>query len=112
MVRKALLKYFVGINKEYISRGLEWDVRDNHYWIEIKINRNKAETYRRQSNYDPNVLSDSEEQEDEDEGSNRDDVGPTQGNDGNLFTAARDEDNNELMHQDMFERNNTDLIKK
>lgn len=47
MVRKALLKYFIQVNKEYMNRGLEWDVRDNHYWIEIKINRNKAETFRR-----------------------------------------------------------------
>jgi hypothetical protein len=38
MVRKALLKYFVQVNKEYASHGLEWDVRDNHFWIEIKIN--------------------------------------------------------------------------
>lgn len=63
MVRKALLKYFVSVNKEYATRGLEWDVRDNHYWIEIKINKGKAEAWRRYIHYDPNVNSDNEEQE-------------------------------------------------
>jgi hypothetical protein len=61
MVRKALLKYFVNINKEYGARGLEWDVRDNHYWIEVKINRSKADTYRKRIEWDPNIASDSEE---------------------------------------------------
>ena len=62
MVRKALLKYFTSINKEYISKGLEWDVRDNHFWIEIKINRSKAEAYRRLTKWDINRNSDSEEE--------------------------------------------------
>ena len=95
MVRKALLKYFVQCNKEYVSRGLEFDVRDNHYWIEIKINRNKAETFRRQIHYDANHPSDSEENPDNIE----EDVGPTQGND-NLFTAAREEDGNQLVNKE------------
>lgn len=47
MVRKTLLALFERLNKKYGSRGLEWDVRDNHYWIEIKIDRKKAEAYRR-----------------------------------------------------------------
>jgi hypothetical protein len=63
MVRKALLKYFVQLNKEFGNKGLEWDVRDNHYWIEIKINKSKAEAYRRSNRYDPNLPSDSEGEE-------------------------------------------------
>lgn len=47
MVRKALLKYFTSVNKEYANRGLEWDVRDNHFWLEIKIDSYKAAAYRK-----------------------------------------------------------------
>jgi hypothetical protein len=47
MVRKTLLALFERLNKKYGNRGLEWDVRDNHYWIEIKIDKKKADGYRR-----------------------------------------------------------------
>jgi len=47
MVRKTLLALFERLNKKYGNRGLEWDVRDNHYWIEIKVDKKKSEAYRR-----------------------------------------------------------------
>lgn len=47
MVRKTLLAFFERLNKKYGNRGIEFDVRDNHYWIEIKINKKKSEAWRR-----------------------------------------------------------------
>ena len=85
MVRKALIKYFAQVNKEYLAKGIEWDVRDNHYWLEIKINKVKADAYRKQIGYDPNNQSRSEEEADGK--ARREDIGPTH-TDGPLFTAA------------------------
>ena len=61
MVRKTLLALFERLNKKYGNRGLEWDVRDNHYWIEIKVDKKKSEAYRRQINFNPNAPESDEE---------------------------------------------------
>lgn len=108
MVRKALLKYFAQINKDHNTRGLDWDVRDNHYWLEIKINRSKAEAYRRLKKWDINQKSDSEEEIEGD--GDRPNDGPlaTEA----LYTGAREDDNVELVKQDMFEKEGNDLLKK
>ena len=47
------MAYFDSINKKYEGRGVEWFVRENHYWLEIRINKEKAEVFRRSNNYDP-----------------------------------------------------------
>lgn len=46
MVRKTLLAYFDRLNKKFRERGIEFYVQDNHYWIEIRINKSKADTWR------------------------------------------------------------------
>lgn len=61
MVRKTLLTFFDRLNKKYVTRGLEFDVRDNHYWIEIRINKKKADTWRNQINYNANVYDTDED---------------------------------------------------
>lgn len=63
MVRKTLLAFYERLNKKYGNRGIEFDVRDNHYWIEIKINKKKSEAWKRQLNYDANMY-DTDEEED------------------------------------------------
>ena len=63
MVKKALTKYFLKVNQEYENRGLFWDIYDNHYWIEVRIDKHKSEAYRKQIHYNPNVASDSEGEE-------------------------------------------------
>lgn len=94
MVRKALLKYFARVNKQYAARGLTWDVRDNHFWLEIKINRSKADAYRRQSGYDPQAPDSFESEQPVGSQKGEDNDQPVMTNaDGNLFTAAREEDN-------------------
>lgn len=47
MVRKTLNAFFERLNKKYGNRGLEFDVRDNHYWIEIKIKKKRSEQWRK-----------------------------------------------------------------
>ena len=52
MVRKALSTYFDRLNRKYDPRGIELYVHDNHYWIEVRVNIQKAEMYRKNTNYD------------------------------------------------------------
>lgn len=47
LVRKSLLQYFDKLNNKYSKQGLTFNVYDNHYWIEIKINTTIAEQYRK-----------------------------------------------------------------
>ena len=61
IVKKSLTKYFEKINPEYTTRGLFWDLYKNHYWLELKINRTKANAYRTKIKYDPDIPSESEE---------------------------------------------------
>lgn len=37
IVEKSLRAYFAKQNKKYGSRGLDFYVGDNHYWIEIRV---------------------------------------------------------------------------
>ena len=53
MVRKALSTYFDRLNRKFEPRGMEWYVQDNHYWLELRINSDKANQYRKNTNYDP-----------------------------------------------------------
>ena len=102
MVRKTLLAFFERLNKKYGARGIEFDVRDNHYWIEIKINKKKGEAWRRQVNYDPNSY-DTDEDIDKKKKSGSagaNDSGANYGpmiTEGALHTAARDEDDSRLI---------------
>lgn len=67
IVRKTLLAYFAKLNKRYGNRGIEFYVQDNHYWIEIRIDTNKAQAYRRSINHDPAQLSEDSEVEEEEQ---------------------------------------------
>ena len=51
MVRKTLNAYFDRLNKKHEKQGLEWFVHEDHYWIEIRINKTTADTYRQMTNY-------------------------------------------------------------
>ena len=42
---------------------MNWDIYDNHYWIEIKINKQKADQFRKTNNYNPDIDSEEEEEE-------------------------------------------------
>ena len=69
IVRKTLLATFAKLNKKYGSRGLDFYVGEDHYWIEIRIDTNKAAAYRKATNYDPNVREEGDEDDElEDEG--------------------------------------------
>ncbi len=46
LVRKSLLQYFDKLNTKYSRQGLTFNVYENHYWIEIKINPSAASAYR------------------------------------------------------------------
>lgn len=72
---------------------MSWDVRDNHYWLEIKINRTKADAYRRQTGYDAQAPDsfESEQVGGSQKGDEADQPVMTNA-DGNLFTGAREED--------------------
>lgn len=118
MVRKTLLALFERLNKKYGNRGLEWDVRDNHYWIEIKIDKKKAEAYRRSINYNPNAVESDEEPVNnklEKEGPVTEANGaPTEGN---MYTGARDDDGSHMIKgqgDDLFENEEgiSDILKK
>jgi len=61
MVRKVLSTYFDRLNRKYESRGIEWYVHDNHYWIEVRVSAAKAEAYRKITNYDPRAGESEEE---------------------------------------------------
>lgn len=139
MVRKTLLAFFERLNKKYGNHGIEFDVRDNHYWIEIKINKKKSEAWRRQVNYDPNSY-DTDEDIDRRKKTNSSGSHVEGGNDsqnanygpintdGVLHTAARDDDNSRLIksthhhggdkhnnnHHDQFENddNVSEILKK
>ena len=101
IVRKTLLAYFAKLNKKYGSRGLEFYVQDNHYWIEIRIDTSKANAYRKSTNWDPNQMSEESEQ-DEDEQNQGPNHLPTQA-DGNLFTNAREDEGGAMLRDDEFE---------
>jgi len=47
MVRKTLNVFFERLNKKYMNRGLEFEVKENHYWLQININKKKAEAWRK-----------------------------------------------------------------
>ena len=117
MVRKTLLALFERLNKKYGNRGLEWDVRDNHYWIEIKIDKKKSEAYRRQVNYDPNAPESDEEpvNQDREPNGNGNDQNAVN-TEANMYTAARDDDGGNMMkgNQDPFENEEgiSDILKK
>jgi hypothetical protein len=63
MVKRTLAAFFDKLNKKYGNRGLEFDVMDNHYWIEIRINKQQAEAWRKSNFYDPSIY-DTDEDED------------------------------------------------
>jgi hypothetical protein len=63
MVRKTLNAFFERLNKKYNSRGLEFEVKENHYWIQVNINKKKAEAWRKQINYNPNQYDSGEEED-------------------------------------------------
>jgi hypothetical protein len=131
MVRKTLTAFFERLNKKYGNRGIEFDVRDNHYWIEIKINKKKSEAWRRQINYDPNEYDTDEEDERKKksmirsgsgshiEGDSHNGNYQHLGTDGALHTAARDDDNSRLLikpekNKEEFENddNVSEILKK
>jgi hypothetical protein len=119
MVRKTLLAFFERLNKKYGGRGLEFDVRDNHYWIEIKINKKKGDAHRRQHNYDANIYDTDEEQDNrKKKGSAIDENENVPMNtEGVLHTAARDDDVSHLIkgqNADQFEQedNVSEILKK
>lgn len=111
MVRKTLLAFFERLNKKYGNRGVEFDVRDNHYWIEIKINKKKSEGWRKQVNYDANYYDTDEENDLKKKrslsaGGSGSHIGEGEHNSANygpmategaLITAARDDDNSRLI---------------
>lgn len=63
MVRKVLSQYFDRQNRKYEQRGIEWVVHDNHYWLAIKIQKERADNWRRSVGYDPNAHDYDEEPE-------------------------------------------------
>ena len=63
MVRKTLTAFFERLNKKYANRGLEFDVVENHFYLKIKIQKKKADAFRRQNNYNPNNYDTDEEEE-------------------------------------------------
>jgi hypothetical protein len=64
MVRKTLMSFYERINRKMENRGIEWYVQDNHFWIEIRINKTKADTYKKINNYNPaNDMSDDDGEE-------------------------------------------------
>lgn len=52
-VRKYLAEYFKKLNKTFENRGLHWGFTENHYWIELWINKDQADEYRVNTKYDP-----------------------------------------------------------
>jgi len=50
LVRKSLLQYFDKLNNKFSKQGLSFNVYENHYWIEIKINPTLAKNYRESQN--------------------------------------------------------------
>lgn len=124
MVRKTLNAFFERLNKKYGNRGLEFEVKENHYWIQVNINKKKAETWRKQINYNPNQY-DSGEEEDIKKRNNEsreaaDKIENLQ-TDGALYTAARDDgESHRFMvgagsKKDQFEKdedNVSELLKK
>lgn len=67
MVRKVLSQYFERTNRKYEQRGIEWVVHDNHYWLAIKIHKEKADTWKREVGYD-SKLNDFEDDLDKNDG--------------------------------------------
>lgn len=113
MVRKTLLALFERLNKKYGNRGLEWDVRDNHYWIEIKIDKKKAEGYRRQINFNPNAPESDEEQALQDKDGHQSERANNINTEANMYTGARDDDRaNMIKPEDQFENEGiSDMLK-
>ena len=63
MVRKTLMSYFERLNRKWEARGIEWYVGDNHYWLEVRINKTKADAYRRLINFDIHDMRNYDENE-------------------------------------------------
>ncbi len=63
-----------------------WAINENHYWIEIHINQPLAETYRRQTGYNPD-----EDVTDQNKGEEEYEQLDKPEEDNILFTAGKDE---------------------
>ena len=48
------MDYYRKLNKTFENRGLHWSFTDNHFWLEVWIDREIAEGYRKAMNYNPN----------------------------------------------------------
>ncbi len=51
MVEKSLNNYFMQLNKRFEKQGIEWSVQKQHFWLELKIDTDVADSYRKSIGY-------------------------------------------------------------